>query len=308
MSRTTLTWTSIFTQALVGNQLQTSQILDPFSTDAETGALDQSQDLFNEAPPLTVPFGKPLPASVINEGGNALRSTIEGGLHMVGMVPYSDIQANKEITMAPLPPAGTAPPSNQLKEEPTTTPAVETLSPRRPVRKSSLKRTFDIEELEAASSEEFKKSNHSGRKKLKERQNSYNSDGAAGAGASPGARRGRPPSKGRTFSGNTYQNVSTMTEQQQQQEGLPSESMPPPRPSQEVAFPCPLDTPCPKKVRSELKTCPKTSRASISRLKQAAHGNLPLGGSKSLALTLLGGSAREMPDDFEEEKDEIYER
>ena len=258
---------------------------------------------------MTVPFERPLPASVISGGGNALRSAIEGGLHMVGMVPYSDIQDNKQITSMPLPPTSTAPPTNQLKEEPTTIPAVETLSPRRPVRKYSLKRTFDIEELEAASSEEIKKSNHSGRKKIKEGQNSYSSDGAAdfsaGAGASAGARRGRPPSKGRTFSGNTYQNVSTMTEHRQQ--GPPSESLPP-RPSQEVAFPCPLDTPCPRKVRSELKTCPKTSRASISRLKQAAHGNLPLGGAKSLALTLLLGSAREMPDDLEEEKDEIYER
>lgn len=52
---------------------------------------------------------------------------------------------------------------------------------------------------------------------------------------------------------------------------------------------CVIDLPCPRRGRSVGGTRPRSGRASMNRLKQAAHGNLPIGGNP--ALVLMGGNA-----------------
>ena len=59
--------------------------------------------------------------------------------------------------------------------------------------------------------------------------------------------------------------------------------------------PTPVDLPCPRRTRTFRRRQPRTSRASINRLRQAAAGTLPLGGFKSIvaqvASPVASGSA-----------------
>jgi hypothetical protein len=183
-----------------------------------------------------VPIEKAPPTIVINNGNNPLPIPRNKVSNSTNLVP--NLYPKTGPTLITLP----TQPSTAVQEEPKNTSAAGILLSQRPVRKSSLKRTFTIHELEDCSSDD-QKSNRSGKKKKKI--------------FSPAAT--RPP---------------------------PQQCLPQERPQELI--PCLLDTLWPRRPRSELERCPKTSRVSISRLKQAAHGKLPLGGSKSLALALLG--------------------
>jgi hypothetical protein len=260
-----------------------AQGLAAAGNDAHFGVLDGS------AAPLTLPIEKAQPTIVITNEHSILPSILKDPLNMGGIVPSAYIDPESIATQLPEPSSMAMPPP-EAAAQPKTTPAVETLSSRRPVRKSSLKRTFNIEDLDAPIDDGGDERANRGKKYKTVTQAEISTQAPH---IHPAAlammqrhqqgppRRGRPPSKGHT--GRMVHREGVV------EAPVPFPQPPPPRPQAQEVIPCPLDTPCPRKHRSQLKTCPKTSRASIARLKQAAHGNLPLGGSKSLAWTLLGG-------------------
>jgi hypothetical protein len=317
--------------------MKTSPGFDAANYGGQRGALEQSVFNNEAAAPLILPIEKAPPTIVIRNEHTALPNLPKDLLNMSGFVPTM-YPSTELLAAAPLPTStAVLPPITKPEEEqPKTNPSVETLAARRPVRKSSLKRTFNIEDLDASvnSDDDDDKRTTSGRKKKKlmENQHSLSSHEGAAPAAPAGAaatipakvqqpvgqpRRGRPPAKGRGTDGVAKnKNNNESQRQQQQRRGIPPwardaqnqpnalpaiktqrvRQQPPPRRTPQEVIPCPLDYPYPRKSRSEIKTCPKTSRASITRLKQAAHGTLPLGGSKSLALALLGGGAVDVED------------
>jgi len=185
-----------------------------------------------------VPVEKALPTIIIKNGNNLPPIPPKEPPKKTYFGPNLYPRTGPTLITLPAQPSPAVPslPFIGAKEEPNNTPAAETLLSQRPVRKSSLKRSFTIDEVEGYSSDD-QESNQNKQKKKK---------------VFP------PP-----------------------QECLPQ------GPPEEV-IPCPLDTPWPRRLRSEFKAGPKTSKASVTRLKQAAHGTLPLGGSKNLPSALLG--------------------
>ena len=175
-------------------------------------------------------------------------------------------------------------------------PASEPQARQRPVRQSRLKRSFNVADLEAeddlilaatsvgtAGGSTLSRNPSGKQQKRRQQQNSTPATMQKYPSGQASSGRGRP---------------STASKQQQQQQShqvpLGARAYPqshplastPTRLPQQVD-PCPIDFLFPKKARSASKARPRTSRHSINRLKQAAHGTLPLGGERSAALALL---------------------
>ena len=161
---------------------------------------------------------------------------------------------------------------------------------RRPVRQSRLKRNFNLVDLSDGDDDIDDNEASGGGRKQTKRRNSLQQQQAAVPTV--------PMHHGR--SGKAYpaaapaQNPLKAIKTHPHEHIMSHDPLP-------VLYPCPLDIFCPRRLRSVSKARPRTSRASINRLKQAAHGTLPLGGGDISAFEIL---KRDLGDEENSEKEE----
>lgn len=190
-------------------------------------------------------------------------------IDMGGIIP---VQAPADV-----PQSYRLPPQQQVeKVEPK---SAETAS-RRPVRQSRLKRNFNLVDLSDGgdiSDEDESSARRKTNQRRAHQQEQQPQPQRQSVAAAPHGRKRHPSSVLPQMQAQGPLKASAMHSQAHLMNHDP----------QPLLYPCPLDIYCPRRQRSVSRARPRTSRASINRLKQAAHGTLPLGGGGVSALAIL---------------------